>query len=154
MELAYEIFVAGVSNAEYLYQLMIEFGCTLEDSASASMIRFYGKQHMLKEAQDIFEDVAGSLATGKVLYNSMIDAYIGCDKEEDAYLFYKEQTEKGHNLGPVAISILVKALTKSGKKCGNLSIFEYFTLQAAFSLKITNSSKLSTLRITTTVLAL
>lgn len=105
----------GVSNAEYLYQLMIEFGCTLEDSASASMIRLYGKQHKLKEAQDIFEDVAGSPATGKVLFNSMIDAYIGCDKEEDAYLFYKEQTEKGHNLGPVAISVLVKALAKSGK---------------------------------------
>lgn len=101
----------------YLYELMIKLGCRLEDASGASMISMYGKQKKLKQAQEVFAAVAGSATDGQVIYGSMIDAYIACDREEDAYLFYKEQTRKGHNFGPVSISILVKALTSCGKRC-------------------------------------
>ncbi|KAL7145979.1 hypothetical protein ABFS83_06G010300 [Erythranthe nasuta] len=106
-----------VLTAEYLYELMIELGCGIEDAAKASMISLYGKQKKLKQARKVFADVEGSATNENVIYSSMIDAYIACGREEDAYLFYKEQTMKGHKFGPVSISVLVKALTSYGKYC-------------------------------------
>ncbi|KAK4433188.1 Pentatricopeptide repeat-containing protein [Sesamum alatum] len=102
-------------TTEYLHELMIRLGCGLEDAARASMITLYAKQKKLKQAQDVFAAVAALAIDGSVIYSSMIDAYITCGREEDACLFYREQTKKGHKLGPVAISMLVKALTNCGK---------------------------------------
>ncbi|KAL0317867.1 UNVERIFIED_CONTAM: Pentatricopeptide repeat-containing protein [Sesamum angustifolium] len=98
-------------STEYLYEVMMRLGCGLEDAARASMITLYGKQKKLKQAQDVFAAVAAWGTDGSVVYSSMIDAYITSGREEDACLFYREQTKKGHKLGPVAISMLVKALT-------------------------------------------
>ncbi|KAK6155426.1 hypothetical protein DH2020_009674 [Rehmannia glutinosa] len=103
--------------AKYLYEIMIKLGCGIEDAARASMISLYGKQKKLKQAEEVFIAVAGSATDLKAIYSSMIDAYITCGREKDAYLFYKEQTRKGHNLGAVSISKLVKALTSCGKYC-------------------------------------
>ncbi|KAK4480565.1 hypothetical protein RD792_013643 [Penstemon davidsonii] len=102
-------------STEYLYHLMLKLDCGLEDAAMASMISLYGKKHKLKPALEVFKVFAGSTIAGKVIYRSMIDAYIVCKREEDAYLFYKEQTIKGHNFDPVSISILVNSLTCCGK---------------------------------------
>ncbi|KAL0321678.1 UNVERIFIED_CONTAM: Pentatricopeptide repeat-containing protein [Sesamum calycinum] len=102
-------------STEYLYEVMMRLGCGLEDAARASMITLYGKQKKLKQAEDVFAAVAAWATDGSVVYSSMIDAYITCGREEDACLFYREQTKKGHKLGPVAISMLVKALTDCGK---------------------------------------
>ncbi|XP_059624948.1 pentatricopeptide repeat-containing protein At5g27270 isoform X2 [Cornus florida] len=104
-----------ISKAEFLYQLLIKLGCKPEDAASASLISLYGKQQKLEQAQKIFEAVVDYSTTRETLYNAMIDAYANCGKPEDAYLFYKEVTEKGHDFSAVAISILVKALTNGGK---------------------------------------
>lgn len=105
-------------KAEYLYELMTKLGCILEVTALGSMISLYGKQKRLRKAQEVYSAVAGSGTTGKeTIYNSMINAYITCNREEEAYFLYKEQIEKGRNLDPVSISILVKALTNNGKKC-------------------------------------
>ncbi|XP_057800623.1 pentatricopeptide repeat-containing protein At5g27270 [Salvia miltiorrhiza] len=105
----------GDKTAEYLYELMTKLGCRIEDTSLASIISMYGKQKKLSQAQKVFASMADSATDGKLISGLMIDAYIACGREEDAYLFCKEQTARGHNLGPVSISILVKALTKCGR---------------------------------------
>lgn len=101
----------------YLQELMVKLGCTLEDAAGASIINLCAKLKKLEHAEKVFAAVVGC-ATATVenaIYSSMLEAYIACGRERDAFCFYKEQTMKGHNLGPVSISILVKALTSCGK---------------------------------------
>ncbi|KAL8538344.1 hypothetical protein ACS0TY_000363 [Phlomoides rotata] len=105
----------GNTIAENLHELMLKIGCRLEDASKASMIGMYGRQKKLKQAQEVFAAVADSATDGNAIYGSMIVSYIASDREEDAYLFYKEQTRKGHKFSPVSISILVKALTTCGK---------------------------------------
>lgn len=100
---------------EYLYELMTKHGCRLQDTSLASIISMYGKQKKLARAQKVFASMEDSATDGKLVSGLMIDAYIACGREEDAYLFCKEQTARGNNLGPVSISILVKALTNCGK---------------------------------------
>lgn len=99
----------------------MKLGRKPEDAASASLIIFYGKQKKLKEALNVFESVADSSRTGSLLYNSIIDAYNRCDKQEEAYMFYKEEMEKGHFFGPVAISMLVNGLCNCGKSMESLT---------------------------------
>ncbi|CAK9172464.1 unnamed protein product [Ilex paraguariensis] len=72
-------------------------------------------RHKLRRAQEVFAAVADSFTTRKLLYNSMIDACIKCAKPEEAYLLYRDEAEKGHDLGAVAISMLVNVLTNCGK---------------------------------------
>ncbi|XP_052186660.1 pentatricopeptide repeat-containing protein At5g27270 isoform X2 [Diospyros lotus] len=105
----------NISKAEYLYKLLIELGHIPEHVATASMISFYGKQQKLKQAQKVFEMVGSSPINAKPLYNSMIDAYAKSGQLEAAYLFYKEALEKKQDLGAVAISMLVNALSNGGK---------------------------------------
>ncbi|KAK9283509.1 hypothetical protein L1049_011755 [Liquidambar formosana] len=104
-----------ISKAETLYDQLIKLGCRPEDAAIASIISLYGEQQKLKQAPKIFSAVADSPATGKPIYNSMIDAYAKCGKPEEAYYLYKEVTEKGHDLGAVTISKVVNSLTNYGK---------------------------------------
>lgn len=116
--------VAGdMLTTEYLYELMTELGCGVEDAARGSMISLYGKQKKLKKAQHVFAGVAGSATNEKFIYSSMIDAYTICGRADQAYLFYKEQTIEGHKFDPVSISILVKALTSAGKRSRLSSFF-------------------------------
>lgn len=95
---------------------MTKLGCQLEDTSLASLISMYGKQKKLDQVQKVFASMTDSTRDGKLISGLMIDAYIACGREEDAYLFCKEQAARGHNLGSVSISILVKALTNCGKR--------------------------------------
>lgn len=104
-----------ISKAENLYKLLMKLGREPEDVASASLINFYGKQKNLKEALNVFASVADSSRTRSFLYSSIIDSYNRCDKQEEAYMFYKEEMKKGHVLGPVAISMLVNGLSDCGR---------------------------------------
>ncbi|GFP94280.1 pentatricopeptide repeat-containing protein at5g27270 [Phtheirospermum japonicum] len=104
-----------MSTTGYLYELMMKLGCEIEDGAKACVIIVYGKQKKIKRAKEVFMAVEGSATDRKVIYSSMIDAYVTCGREHDAYVFYKEETRKGHDLGAVSISKLVKALTSCGK---------------------------------------
>ncbi|KAF3663821.1 Pentatricopeptide repeat-containing protein [Capsicum annuum] len=104
-----------ISKAENLYKLLMKLGRKPEDVASASLIHFYGKQKNLRKALNVFASVADSSRTRSLLYNSIVDSYNRCDKQEEAYIFYKEEMEKGHVLGPVAISMLVNGLSNCGK---------------------------------------
>lgn len=107
--------VGDISKAENLLELLMKLGYKPEDFASASVISLYGKQHKLRQAEKIFAAVADSTRNKTLLYDSMIDVYNRCNKQEEAYLFYKEEIKKGHVMGPVAISMLVNALTNCGK---------------------------------------
>ena len=86
----------------------------MEEVTAASLISHYGNQHMLKQAEDIFAEYVNSPTYSKLFYNSMIDAYAKCGKQDKAYLLYKQATEEGHDLGAVGISIAVNALTNQG----------------------------------------
>ncbi|KAJ0013195.1 hypothetical protein Pint_21079 [Pistacia integerrima] len=104
-----------VSKAKILRDQMTKLGCRLEDEVIASLIGLYGKQQKLKEAQDVFQEVADSSKPGKLIMKSIIDAYAKCGKAKEAYLLYEEATAQGHDLDAVAISILVNTLTNCGK---------------------------------------
>lgn len=103
------------SKAECLYALVMKLGYTPEDAAFASMISLYGKQRKLKQAQEVFAAVADSSKARKVLYGPMFDAFSNCGASEEAYLFFREETVKGHDIGAVSVSVLVNVLTNSGK---------------------------------------
>ncbi|XP_058183017.1 pentatricopeptide repeat-containing protein At5g27270 isoform X2 [Rhododendron vialii] len=110
-----ELFNSDIMKAESLYKLLIEQGCIPEHVASTSLISFYGKQRKPKQAREVFEMAADSPANAKLLCNSMIDAYVKGGQLEAAYLFYKEVSKGGHDLGAVAISKIVNALINGGK---------------------------------------
>lgn len=118
--------LAGDMASEYLYELMKNLGCPLEEASLASMISFYGKQKKLAQAQKVFASIADSSTDGKLISGAMIDAYITCSRDEDAYLFCREQATRGHNLGPISISILVKSLTSCGKRYYPFNVFWSF----------------------------
>lgn len=69
----------------------------------------------MSQAEKVFATVVNSSETHRILHTSMIDAYSKGGKHEEAYLFYKKETEQGSNFGPVAISMLVNALVNGGK---------------------------------------
>ncbi|CAL5214059.1 unnamed protein product [Lathyrus oleraceus] len=104
-----------IRKAESLNHQLITPGCRMEEVTAASLISHYGNQHMLKQAEDIFAEYVNSPTYSKLFYNSMIDAYAKCGKQDKAYLLYKQATEEGHDLGAVGISIAVNALTNQGK---------------------------------------
>ncbi|KAF7133349.1 hypothetical protein RHSIM_Rhsim09G0212700 [Rhododendron simsii] len=106
---------SDIMKAESLYKLLIEQGCIPEHVASTSLISFYGKQRKPKQAREVFEMAADSPANAKLLCNSMIDAFVKGGQLEAAYLFYKEVSKGGHDLGAVAISKIVNALINGGK---------------------------------------
>ncbi|KAK2658449.1 hypothetical protein Ddye_004982 [Dipteronia dyeriana] len=105
----------AISKVKILYNQLMKLGCRLEDEVIVSLIGLYGKQRMLKDAQDVFELVCDSSRPGKLILKSIIDAYAKCGKPEEAYAVYKEATAKGQDLDAVAISILVNTLTNYGK---------------------------------------
>ncbi|XP_051150296.1 pentatricopeptide repeat-containing protein At5g27270 isoform X2 [Andrographis paniculata] len=102
-------------STEYLYRLMIKLRCRIEDAAGASLIGAYAKVNKVKQAEEVFAAVAGCATDENAVYGSMIESYITCGMEEEAYMFYTEQEVKGHTWDPVSISILVKALVGCGK---------------------------------------
>nr|KYP38296.1 Pentatricopeptide repeat-containing protein At5g27270 family [Cajanus cajan] len=104
-----------ISKAELLNHQLIKLGCRMEEATVASLISHYGKQQMLKQAEDIFAEYVNSPTSSKLLYNSMINAYAKCGKQEKAYSLYKQVTEEGCDLGAVGISIAVNSLTNGGK---------------------------------------
>lgn len=104
-----------ISKAESLNHQLVTLGCRMEEVTAASLISHYGKQLMLKQAEDIFAEYGNSPTSSKLLYNAMIDAYAKCGKQEKAYLLYKQATEEGCDLGAVGNSIVVNALTNEGK---------------------------------------
>lgn len=116
------LFTGDVSKAKFLKDRMTKLGCRLEDDVIASLIGLYGKQQKLKEAQDVFQEVAGSSKPGKSIIKSIIDAYARCGKAMEAYLIYEEVTAQGHHLDAVAMSILVNTLTN----CGMTATVNYF----------------------------
>ncbi|KAL2615979.1 hypothetical protein AAZV13_08G097600 [Glycine max] len=104
-----------ISKAELLNHQLTKLGCRMDEATVASLISHYGKQQMLKQAEDIFAEYINSPTSSKVLYNSMINAYAKCGKQEKAYLLYKQATGEGRDLGAVGISIAVNSLTNGGK---------------------------------------
>ena len=104
-----------MQKAECLFQLVIKLGKKPEDASCGSLISLYGKQQKLEYAEKVFATVANFSQACTNLYGSMVGAYNKCSKVEEAYLFYEEQTQEGNDFGPVAISILVNALTNAGK---------------------------------------
>ncbi|KAK6232529.1 hypothetical protein SCA6_002602 [Theobroma cacao] len=104
-----------ISKAKALNDQVVKLSCSGDDATMASMIGLYGKEQKLKEARDVFTAVADSSTCGKLIYNSMIDAYVKCGKPETAYSLFKEANKKGHDLGAVAISKVVYSLTNFGK---------------------------------------
>lgn len=77
------------------------------------MISWYGKERKLDQAEEIFAE-ANSPFSGRVIVNSMIDAYVRCGEVDDAYFLYMKASKGGHDLGPVAISLVVNALSSNG----------------------------------------
>ncbi|KAF5730779.1 pentatricopeptide repeat-containing protein [Tripterygium wilfordii] len=104
-----------ISRGKTLYDLTVKLGYKLNDGAVASLISSYGKLQKVELAQEVFAAYVDSPACGKLVFNSMIDAYAKVGRLEEAYLLYKEVIKKGHDLGAVAISIIVNALTNCGK---------------------------------------
>lgn len=114
LSLRFLISVAGdICKAEALNNHLIRLGCRAEDEAVASLISWYAKGEELDKAEAIFLK-ADSPLPGKVVFKCMIDAYGKSGRPEDAYPLYRKATEKGHDLGPVTISIIVNALTNGG----------------------------------------
>ncbi|KAM7504970.1 hypothetical protein LguiB_003874 [Lonicera macranthoides] len=106
--------LSDISKAEYLYELLIKLGWKPEQRTTAYMISLYGKKQKMMQAKEAFA-VAATPIAGKPLYNSMFEAYAKCSKPEEAYLFYRQEIEKGNDVGAVAISMLVNNLTNCGK---------------------------------------
>ncbi|KAL1323354.1 hypothetical protein HN51_033690 [Arachis hypogaea] len=104
-----------LSKVESLNRQLTEIDSKMEEATIASLISHCGKQHMLKQAEDIFAEYVHSHTPSKLLYNSMIDVYAKCGEQEKAYLLYKQVTKEGCDLGAVGISIIVNALTNGGK---------------------------------------
>lgn len=109
--------VGDAFQAKVLINQLIKLGCKLDDALVASLISFYAKKQKLQEAQELFFEFSDSPATEK-LFNSMLDAYVKCGKPEEAYSLYKQVTERGHDPGAVAISIIVNGLANSGMTPG------------------------------------
>lgn len=120
-----DFYAGDALKAETLTGPLIKLGCRLEAGTIASLITLYAKQHKLKKAQEVFAAIPDSLTYEKLIYKSMIDAYVKCGKPEEAYSLYKQVAEKGDDLDAVAISIVVNALTNSGTrgKLNRQSIF-------------------------------
>lgn len=93
---------------------MIKLGFEPGDRASASLISLCGRKQKLEQAQRVFAALENFPTTGKLVYNSMIDAYVKCNKPEKAYSLYIEVTQKGQELGAVAVSMVVNSLSKNG----------------------------------------
>ncbi|KAM7277908.1 hypothetical protein ACFE04_005042 [Oxalis oulophora] len=105
----------NISKAETLNACIIKQGCRMETETIASLISLYAKQRKLEKAKEIFMLVPDYPVPGRWVFNSMIDAYAKCGKPDEAYLLYTEAIERGHDLGAVAISIVVNALAMFGK---------------------------------------
>ncbi|PON62426.1 Tetratricopeptide-like helical domain containing protein [Trema orientale] len=102
-------------KARTLINQLSKLGCRLDDATVSSLISLYGKQHKLKQAEDVYLTFADSPATEKLLCKSMLDAYVKCGKPEEAFSLYKQVTKTGNCLDAVAISIVVNSLSNSGK---------------------------------------
>ncbi|KAI3720499.1 hypothetical protein L2E82_31486 [Cichorium intybus] len=112
------------SKAETLFDLLLKLGCKPPISTCSSMMYLYGKQNQLDRAKQVCAAaaVADASAAWKHLYSCMIDVFVKSGKVDEAYLFYKEENTKGHDIGDVAISMLVNGLTSCGKhrEAGNV----------------------------------
>lgn len=80
----------------------------------------YGKERKINQAAEVLAAVANS-CTSTLIFGSMIDAYIKCDKAEEASTLYKELIEKGYDLGAVAVSRIVNTLTVGGMLWSHIS---------------------------------
>lgn len=98
-------------SGENLTRNLVGLICKTNEKAIPSLID--GQNRNSKKAAVIF---SGAIATssGRSLLNSMINAYVKCNKPDDAYLLYVKAVEGGHDLGAVTTSIIVNALTNAG----------------------------------------
>nr|XP_043606488.1 pentatricopeptide repeat-containing protein At5g27270 isoform X2 [Erigeron canadensis] len=110
------------SEAESLFDLLLKLGCKPEISTLSSLIYLYGKQNQVERAKLVFAAVADASSEQKHLYSCIIDVFTRSAKVDEAYLFYKEEFSEGHDVGAVAISMLVNALNGCGKhrEAGNV----------------------------------
>ncbi|KAG6571207.1 Pentatricopeptide repeat-containing protein, partial [Cucurbita argyrosperma subsp. sororia] len=106
--------VGDALKAETLTKELLELGYRLDDATTASLISLYGKERKINQAAEIFAAVSDS-CTSELIFGSMIDAYIKCDKAEEAFVVYNEVIEKGYDLGAVAVSRMVNTLSIAGK---------------------------------------
>lgn len=118
--------IGDISTVGILYNQLRKLGCVLEDDVIASLICFYGNQKMLKEAQDVFQAVFDFSRPSKLILKSIIDTYTKCGEPEWAYSVYEEVTRKGLDLDPIAISVLVNALTNCGMTLNLKEIYHLF----------------------------
>lgn len=77
------------------------------------MISWYGKEQRLDRAEEIFAE-ASSPFPARVIVNAMIDVYVRCGRADDAFFLYTKASKRGHDLGAVAVSIIVDALSSNG----------------------------------------
>ncbi|KAI4324874.1 hypothetical protein MLD38_030320 [Melastoma candidum] len=103
-----------ISKADNLYGLSTKLGLQPEDEIVAALISLYGKEQRLDRAEEIFGE-ASSPFPAKVIVNAMIDLYIRSGRADDAFFLYTKASEQGDNLGVVAVSIIVNALSSNGK---------------------------------------
>ncbi|KAA0042408.1 pentatricopeptide repeat-containing protein [Cucumis melo var. makuwa] len=97
-------------KAGTLTKELLKLDCRLDDATIASLISLFGKEKKINQAAEILAAVAVSCKS-TLIFGSMIDAYIKCDKAEEAFTLYKELIGKGYDLGAVAVSRIVNTLT-------------------------------------------
>lgn len=107
-------------KAGALTKELLELGYRLDDTTTASLISLYGKEKKINQAAEIFAAVSDS-CTSELIFGSMIDAYIKCDKAEEAFVVYNEVIEKGYDLGAVAVSRMVNTLSIAGTLWSRIS---------------------------------
>ena len=110
-------------KAKTLIHQLRKRNCVLDNAIVGSLISLYGRQHKLKQAEEVFLMSADSPVNEKSLCKSMLDAYVKCGKADKAYTLYKKVTDTGHSLDDVAISIVVNSLSNSGTNRDDSQVF-------------------------------
>ncbi|XP_071711973.1 pentatricopeptide repeat-containing protein At5g27270 [Rutidosis leptorrhynchoides] len=110
------------SQAESLFDQLLKMGCKPDISTLSSIVYTYGKCNQMEHAKRVFAAVTDDFSAQKHLYSCIIDVFVKSAKVDEAYFFYKEETKRGCDVGAVAISMLVNALTSCGKhrEAGNV----------------------------------
>lgn len=108
-------FVAGnIEKAESLYGQLIELGSRPTDIAISSLIDLYGRRHQPRQLEDLLASLSDSPNKGKLVYCSMVDAFVNCGKLDEANTICKEMLRQGRSVDAVTLSVLVNALSKNG----------------------------------------
>ncbi|CAA6669601.1 unnamed protein product [Spirodela intermedia] len=68
-----------------------------------------------KKLEDLLASLSDSPNKGKLVYCSMVDAFVNCGKLDEANTICKEMLKQGRSVDAVTLSVLVNALSKNGK---------------------------------------